>query len=618
MVNEQVLERIQADTIEDVLEGVPGVTTSQNADDTASAVNVRGLQDFGRVNVTIDGARQNFQRSGHNADGSFYLEPELIKEATVIRGPIANIYGSGAIGGVVSFETIDPFDFLRPGEHAAASIKGQYIFNGEGFLTSATGAAQHDERFGIIGNIVYRDQDDYDDGNGDRVENSFREVLAGFGKAQIRLNEDMELKLGYVANRSDYTSGTGTSERFNEVEDDTLTGKFTWDSSTTDLINLTVNAYWTGTHADQSEVISGDDRFFDIETVGFDAFNTSNFSSHGFEHAVTVGFDAFRDTVTTLDVNGTGDLYTPSGERSVYGGFIQYALERGEWLDIIGALRFDAYRLEGDGVENSGERVSPKLTVGITPFTDPVLAGLQFYGTYAEGYRAPAVTETLVDGLHPAFDASGMTFQFVPNPDLRPEVGKTLEFGINYSHDNLFRDGDAVRVKAAYFHNDVEDYIEPTEVPPYGFPVLFNYQYVNIANAELEGFEFEASYDAGWMFAGLAAHHIRGHNADTGETLYSIPADKVSTTLGFRFLEEKLSVGGTWHAVSARHDVPTGTEPSDAYNVVNLFATYQPNENFSLGASIDNVFDEYYQPYLNSEASAGIGGKIWMKVRFGA
>lgn len=64
--------------------------------------------------------------------------------------------------------------------------------------------------------------------------------------------------------------------------------------------------------------------------------------------------------------------------------------------------------------------------------------------------------------------------------------------------------------------------------------------------------------------------------------------------------------------------MPTGTDPSDAYNVVNLFATYQPNENFSLGASIDNVFDEYYQPYLNSEASAGIGGKIWMKVRFGA
>ena len=30
-------------------------------------VNVRGLQDFGRVNVLVDGARQNFQREGHSA-----------------------------------------------------------------------------------------------------------------------------------------------------------------------------------------------------------------------------------------------------------------------------------------------------------------------------------------------------------------------------------------------------------------------------------------------------------------------------------------------------------------------------------------------------------------------
>ena len=55
---------------------MPGVSTEENADDPATAINVRGLQDFGRVAVTIDGARQNFQRSGHNANGMFYFEPK--------------------------------------------------------------------------------------------------------------------------------------------------------------------------------------------------------------------------------------------------------------------------------------------------------------------------------------------------------------------------------------------------------------------------------------------------------------------------------------------------------------------------------------------------------------
>jgi hemoglobin/transferrin/lactoferrin receptor protein len=68
---------------------MPNVTVQQRADDPATAINIRGLQDFGRVNVVIDGARQNFQRSGHSADGAFYLDPDLIAGVDVVRGPTA-------------------------------------------------------------------------------------------------------------------------------------------------------------------------------------------------------------------------------------------------------------------------------------------------------------------------------------------------------------------------------------------------------------------------------------------------------------------------------------------------------------------------------------------------
>ena len=87
----------------------------QRADDPGMAVNIRGMQDFGRVAVVIDGARQNFQRTGHQADGLVYMEPELLAGVDVVRGPVANIYGSGAIGGVVSMRTIDSHDILQPG-----------------------------------------------------------------------------------------------------------------------------------------------------------------------------------------------------------------------------------------------------------------------------------------------------------------------------------------------------------------------------------------------------------------------------------------------------------------------------------------------------------------------
>ena len=135
-----------------------------------------------------------------------------------------------------------------------------------------------------------------------------------------------------------------------------------------------------------------------------------------------------------------------------------------EWLQVITGLRYDTYSLKGGDIDNSGDRLSPRITVGVSPFEAPRLAGLQFYGTYAEGYRSPSLTETLISGLHPA----GITFPFLPNSGLTPETGKTWEFGVNYKTDSIFQSGDALRLKAAYFHNDIDDYIGIVDDIPAG------------------------------------------------------------------------------------------------------------------------------------------------------
>ncbi|TIT35615.1 MAG: TonB-dependent receptor, partial [Mesorhizobium sp.] len=120
-VDQEQLERRMATTPNEMLLGVPGVAVQADARRVSSSINIRGLQDFGRVAVIVDGARQNFQRSDHGTQSTFYIDPELIKSVDVIRGPVANTYGSGAIGGVVLFETKDADDYLRDGETWAAS-----------------------------------------------------------------------------------------------------------------------------------------------------------------------------------------------------------------------------------------------------------------------------------------------------------------------------------------------------------------------------------------------------------------------------------------------------------------------------------------------------------------
>ena len=99
------IQQQQPNSIADMLQNVPGVASEVTPNDPGQSINIRGMQDFGRVNILIDGARQDYQISGHNANGTFYLDPQFVGQADIVRGPVSNIYGSSGIGGVVSFST---------------------------------------------------------------------------------------------------------------------------------------------------------------------------------------------------------------------------------------------------------------------------------------------------------------------------------------------------------------------------------------------------------------------------------------------------------------------------------------------------------------------------------
>ena len=209
------IERLQPVTAADLFRNIPGVSASLNGDDPATAINIRGLQQYGRVAVTLDGARQDYWRVGHGS-GSFYVEPELLKQVTVIRGPASNAYGTGAIGGVVAFETKSASDFLRDGETWALSEKGRYESNGNGYLSSTTGASRFNENIDAIGNIVWRDSSEYKDGNGTIVRYTGEEALSGYGKVTLRPAEGHEVKLSAITqNYDDVVSAASGSNNLN-------------------------------------------------------------------------------------------------------------------------------------------------------------------------------------------------------------------------------------------------------------------------------------------------------------------------------------------------------------------------------------------------------------------
>lgn len=637
-VGEKDLERIQANTPAEIFRTVPGVAATPNGDDPATAINIRGLQQYGRVVVTLDGARQDYWRVGHGS-GSFYIEPDLLKAVTVIRGPVSNAYGSGGIGGLVAFETKDAGDFLKASEQYAIAEKVGYETNGDGFTTSTTAAIRPHEVFDIIANVNWRDRDAYEDGNGDEVRWTGEEVTSGYGKVTFRPAPFHEVKLGAIVQKyDDYVTGSSgsnspTLSRYHaDTTNDTYTAKYTYSNPDDRLLDYSINAYHNKTKAEQTQVwpksAKGNFRYYDVRTTGISGHNSSRFDALGLANTLTYGGDYYF-----LEGESSA-AHFGQGEAEAFGGFLQWMGHYSTWLELIAAIRYDGYHLEGETKATkaepsqdkamSGDQISPRFTVGVTPFT-----GFQLFGGYSEGYRAPGLQDVFRGG-----GAHGAADNYIPNFSLKPEVAKSWEAGINLKYDSIFREGDLLRGKFNAFYTKVYDYIE-TDL------TIATRMADNIGTARLKGIEAEMIYDLGWSFVSLTGSLIEAELIDTdnhkyeGQPLDNTPLDKFSATLGFRAFEDQLTFGGQFIAIGdvARTQRSPGTKPgqvdgptqhSDGFELVNLFANWTISENFTLDLAVENVFDVSYTDPQSSwaydsfvEQGKGRTFKIGLTTRFG-
>ena len=654
VLTRDTIDAIQPNRLSDVLKQVPGVTTQENHNDPAQAINIRGLQDFGRVNVLVDGARQNFQTTGHGANGVFYLDPELVGGVDITRGPVSTIYGSGAIGGVVGFRTRNIDDILTPDERMGVVQKFGYGSNGAGGLSSTSfGFRLPANVANVFGQLVMRDTATYHDGAGIRIADTGSELRAGNVRLTVNPAEGHQLTATALVQTFDFANN-GTSNagaRFaSDVAAEAYTLGYRYTPPGQTLIDLSIKGYYTSTLErrtflrDSSNGVytalgtkPGNRLSVDLDTTGFDVFNTSRFDTGPISHAVTYGGDGVFDHVTTTDqAGGFTGAFTPSGERQLTGAFIQDEMRFGGWLRAVGAVRYDSFSLSGGTYRAEGDRVSPRGTIGVSP-----LPWLEFFGTYAEGYRAPALSETLAAGTHPY-----PAFPILPNTSLRPEVAHNVEGGINIKYDNLFRDGDAFRAKIVAYSNQVDDYIGIQGVGPALYlnaiaganPALCAgrtapfvngragaicvipiqaQQYVNIARANLSGLEVESSYDWGDGFATLAYSHPEGENAQTRVTLQTIPPQKVAGTVGLRLLDRRLTFGTRVIYNDSRKAYPAALFPNTkAYTLVDLFASYEHNAWLRGDLTLSNVTDVRYVKYLDLDRSPGFQARGALTIKF--
>lgn len=638
------LQEIPETATSDILLDIPGVYF-QNTGAPGLSVSVRGLQDFGRINVMIDGASQDFMVSGHGANSSVYIDPALLAGVDVTRGTVSTADGAGAIGGVVNLRTLDVDDILLPNQQYGAittDLYGTNQYDGSGMIAAGARASP---QLGVMGAFSVRSSGTYEDGDGNTVANTGQHLQSGLVKADIVPGADQTLQLGGIFYHNTFGTDAEDLTLDDTVESTTATAKYHWAPSGDSLIDLDAEGSYTGTRLDDLSPAflgvteaSPDNTHYDLNTEGIEVDNTSRTPLGAASLALNYGAEYRHDAETTADTTGDAG-FTPSGARAIASGFTQETLD---WnvVQLIGAVRYDSYSLNGSGVNETGGitslpagpftidesagAASPKVTLAVNP-----LAPWMLYGSYGLGFRPPALTETLMEGAHPGLDF----LRFVPNPDLEPERTHGWEFGSKFASSDLIAKGDTLSLKVDYFRTGIRNYIDETLVPSSaidpttGIPID-GYFYENLAGTTVtKGLEFEGEYDVRVLFIRLAYSNIEtqlGTPDYTGfDAIVTAPPRSVfSSTVGLRLFSGKLILGERTRAVSrttGELDPDTGLVTTvPGYGVEDLFGSYQALDDFKLFASVENVGNrEYFDDALATVPSPGRMVKVGFTAALG-
>lgn len=654
-----VIDRARMDTllvrdIADLFRYEPGITVGSSFGRFGlNDIRIRGLGG-NRVRIQTDGIAvpDAFAIGSFSSANRNFVDLETLKRVEVVRGPTSSLYGSDALGGVVSFVTKDPSDYLRDGDTAHFGAKIGFESANEGLFAGATAAFAGERWSGLVA-VSHRQGKETENmgeiggaGSARTLANpqSFngRSVL---GKVVFAPSEMQRFKLTLDATEDDIDTDVLTSYGLQALTGATNTqvlgddhqsrARITFgheldglSSALADSVDWQVYRQDSRTRQDSVEVrrvpsagtVIRDRRerefHFDQRSVGLQANARKAFETGSVQHAIAYGIDVertetkqkrdgrriFLDTgvVTNVmlpDVFPVRDF--PVSDTTKASLYVQDEIAFVDGVfRLVPAVRVDHYRLEPkvDSIfreDNPATQVADLQETSVSPklgFVWTFADAWSLYGGYARGFRAPPYNDVNI-----GFTNFQFGYTAIPNPDLKSETSDGLELGLRYS-------GDAAYASLSTYYTQYDDFIESTRYTGID-PVsgLMVYQSQNIADARIRGVEFKGGvyFDsfapalAGWSLRGAAAWS-RGEDRTTGEALTSV--DPLTATLGVAFDQTAWGAELAGRFVGRRDRLPTAPAgsiyfESPGHAVLDLYAHWNFAPGTRLNAGVFNLAD---------------------------
>ncbi|MBX2805097.1 MAG: TonB-dependent hemoglobin/transferrin/lactoferrin family receptor [Hyphomicrobiales bacterium] len=630
VVEREDLEKKQANSIQDILNDVPGVFVDGGARRSGQAPTIRGFREED-ILILVDGVKQSFI-SGH--DGRIFIDPALLKSAEIVKGPLSAIYGSGALGGVIALTTVDAADFLEDGETIGYQLKTGFQSANDEFMTTSTAFARsEDGKYDAIASFSYRNGGDVRLGNGEKLPED-EEIASSLLKATGQLTDDLTLVGTWVHYENDAENPNNPQansegdlvDRF--TQSDTVSAKLSYNPTGNPLIDSNMLFYWAQHVSEEDHAPKGSTRLTErkITTTGINFDNRSRFDVNEWTQlTLTYGGEYYVDRQIAKDsepLDGTTSN-VPDADATYFGAFIQAEFDIVDpmglpgKLKVIPGVRWDTfendYKGDQDFDDYEDKAISPKLGVSYQP-----APWFLMFGNIGSGFRAPSYSELYAQGTH--FNLGpGFANIFQANPELKPQEAETYEAGLGFDFTDVVTAGDNLTIKGSYWHTRAENFIDLDVVASGCIPVTGFFdqstcysKYVNVERAELDGVEIDAKYDTARWFSSFAYTHIDGVNKLTGEALGSLQPDKIIIGAGIKIPEYWARIGTK---VTFADDF-TNTDSSqhrDAYTLVDVYASFEPEEGpwkgIRLDLGIDNLMDEEYEAVAAGAIEEGVNFK---------
>ena len=628
---EEELASEAARTFIDLFEGIPGISITGNARRITEAPTIRGFADQ-QVVVRQDGGRQNW---GAAHGGRFFTDPDLLQRVEVLRGANSAVFGSGALGGVVSLTTRSARDLLETGEQFGGRYRVGYQSNGGDLIQSFSGFAAG-ETLDALANVgLGGTRAPIRDGNGDTIPNTEDKLRNGLVKLGWTPGATTRWEVSWQGFDNQAAEPTNANDLTGTLVDrdtrfEALRASFRTRSQTSDWLDLSVLGYRNQVEVGEDMRVRTrrDDTAF--ETLGFEAHNRSRFRwSDDVRFTLNLGAETYRDTQSgTRD--GAPRLQFPDAEASYFGAFLYGEAEVRDRLQLALGLRRDNWRVRADRFPARDEgQTSPRATAGFR-LTD---AAFVWVGA-SRGFRVPSLTELYADGLHFQFPVgSGVQVlnYFRPDPELRAEKGVSWEAG--------FRGGrNALTFETTCFDQTVGDYVDQIvivadpafalEVDPVTGLTVLQGSTLNVSlDARLRGCEGAALYDRPRFRLRASGSVLDTENVETGEPLGRAPANALHLMASTRIPSLDLEVGGRATLAGSRTRGLAASRSADAggeapgYRVLDLFLRFAPDSGPLAGVdwtlALNNLTDEYYAVFPAVVPQPGRSLRIAAAYRFG-